>query len=310
MGKLYDVIVVGGGPAGLSAALLLGRCMRSVLLIDAGKPRNMKSNAMHGFLSREGIHPVEFLRISREQLKAYAHVECISGEIISATANEHLPFEIADKEGNLYYGKKLLIATGLVDDVPEIPGIEKLYGQSVFHCPYCDGWEVRLRSLAAYGKGKSAVGLAISLKNWSDDVMLFSDGRQLTEEENRLIRIKGISLCEEKIVELEGESGKLTNIVLENGQRISRNAMFFTTDQYQCSSIASQLGCKFTDKGVVETDRFQQTNVPGVYVAGDAARDMQLVIIAAAEGAKAAVIINQILHKENFEFKQNELIKY
>lgn len=296
MKEEYDVIIVGGGPAGLSAALILARCLRRIVLFDHGQPRNWKSDEIHGFLSRDCCEPKELLRISKEQLLRY-DVEIKNVEIVEAKVNGL--FEVTDSNGVMYKAKKLLIATGLVDCVPQIDGIEEFYGKSVHHCPYCDGYEVRLKSLAVVGNGKSGVGMAVSLTTWSHDVTLFTNGIPLTEEEKEKIAIKKIHVRHEKILRLEGKDGELETIVLENGDRVARKALFFTSDKYQHSHIAEQIGCEFTKKGVVKTNKFQQTNVPEVYVAGDAARDVQLWAIAVAEGAKAAVIINQSFQKEN-----------
>jgi thioredoxin reductase len=297
MKDLYDVIVVGGGPAGLNATLILARCLRKVLLFDHGKPRNRWAVASHGFLSRDGINPLELLRISREQLQHYK-VEIKPLEIVSARKEQN--FIVKDEHGEEYYAKKLLIATGLKDLLPKIPGFERLYGKSVFHCPYCDGFENRFTKIAAYGFHKSAVGLAISLTNWSNDVILFSDGRKLSNKDQEILDIHGVSIISKKIERLEGDE-YLRGIVLEEEDFIPRNAVFFTTEQYQRSHIAEELGCKFSIHNMVETNNFQQTNVEGLYVAGDAGKDAQLMIIAAAEGAKAAVIINKSFQKEELK---------
>lgn len=306
--KLYEVIIIGGGPAGLSAALILGRCLRSVLVFDSGKPRNLKAKQMHGFLSRDGENPMEFIRTSREQLLNYPTIQIKSNEIYRATQFDNQTFEVADGLGQKFYSRKLLIATGLIDDIPEIDGIDKLYGSSVHHCPYCDGWEVRQKALGVYGKGKSGVGLAVVLTNWSDDIVLFTDAKELSEEEKDILSLKCIKINYKKVKRLEGSHGMLERVILEDESYIDREALFFTTDQYQRSNLAAQLGCKFTRRGVVETDKFQQTNVPGVYVAGDAAKDMQLVIIAAAEGAKAGVIINKAFQEEEKAFIKTETL--
>jgi thioredoxin reductase len=294
--KLYDVIIIGGGPAGLSAALILGRCLRKTLIFDNGKPRNVRSKEMHGFLSRDGTNPLELLRIGKEQLEKYT-VEFNPMEVTKATKLEG-NFEIEDETGAKYYCRKLLIATGIIDDIPKIDGIEKLYGSSVFHCPYCDGFEVRLKPLAAYGKGKSGAGLAMALTNWSDDIVLLTDGKPISSEEAQLLELKEIKVIHSKIDRLEGDGGMLKRIVFNDGSAIERSALFFTTDQYQKSNIAAQLGCKFTDKGIIKAGKLQNSSISGVYVAGDAARDMQLVMLAAADGAKAAIVINKALQKE------------
>lgn len=297
MKELYDVIIVGGGPAGLNAALILARCLRKVKLFDHGKPRNRWAQESHGFLSRDGMNPLELLRISRQQLSNY-NIDITHLEIVNARKEEN--FVVEDEKGEEYYCKKLLIATGLKDLLPRIPGFEKLYGKSVFHCPYCDGYENRFSKIGAYGNHKSAVGLAVSLTNWSDDIMLFTDGQDLSEDDKSKLDLHGVQIETSKVASLDGDE-YLKGVNLVDGRCIARNAVFFTTEQYQRSHIAEGLGCKFSIYNMVETDDLQQTNIPGLYVAGDAARDVQLVIIAAAEGARAAVIINKALQKEEMK---------
>ncbi len=294
MKELYDVIIVGGGPAGLNAALILARCLRRVLVFDHGKPRNRWARESHGFLSRDGVNPLELVRISKEQVRAY-NVEIKELEVVNARKEQN--FIVTDEQGEEYYSQKLLIATGLKDLLPKIPGFEKLYGKSVFHCPYCDGYENRFSKLAAYGYHKSGVGLAISLTNWSADVLLFTDGKDVSDQDRTKLQLHGIEVITKKIIRLDGDE-YLKGIVLEDDTCIARSAIFFSTEQYQRSHIAEELGCEFSTYNMVETDDFQQTNVPGLYVAGDAARDVQLIVIAAAEGARAAVIINKSFQKE------------
>lgn len=298
---MFDVIIVGGGPAGLSAALVLGRCRRRVLVCDHGNYRNAASQALHGFLTRDGIDPAELRKIAREELRRYTTVELRNVEVTDAKRiNNH--FEVALRDGTQIFARKLLFATGVVDHVPMLDGIETLYGSSVFHCPYCDGWEMRDQALAIYGKAEQGKGLALELTAWSKDLVLCTDGpSELSVEDiDRLIH-NGIQIRENKIARLEGTDGVLERIMFLDGEVLRRRALFFSTGQQQRCDLPAKLGCEFTDKGAVNTSDYQATNIPGVYVAGDASRLIQLAIVAAAEGAEAAFAINTALQKEAYE---------
>jgi thioredoxin reductase len=298
---VFDVIIIGAGPAGLSAALVLGRCRRRVLLCDAGHPRNAASHALHGYLTRDGIDPAEFLRLGREQLRPYETVELRQ---IEATDARRLldGFEITLSNGERVSSRKLLLATGVVDDIPEIEGLAAFYGTSVFHCPYCDGWEFRDQPLAIYGRGENGAGLALELTLWSRNLVLCTDGAaQLSEEEVTRLARHNIPVREDRIAHLDGKDGALERIVFANGESLAARAMFFSTGQQQCSELPGKLGCEFTEQGCVKTGDYEMTNVPGLYVAGDASRLVQFVIVAASEGAQAAVAMNKELMKEDLD---------
>lgn len=294
---MYDAIIVGGGPAGLSAALILGRCRRRVVLFDTRQPRNARSRGLHCFLTREGIQPLDLLEIAREQLKPYA-IE-MRETLVVACACERDGFRVTLEDGSKLRSRKLLLATGVVDRVPQIAGMENFYGTSVFHCPFCDGWEMRDQPLAAYGRGPGGAGLAISLLTWSRDVVLCTDGmaRLSAADRERLSR-RGIEVRAQRIARLEGTGGVLERIVFQTGDALPRRGMFFSTGQQQACALANQLGCHFSLKGAVRANHREETNVPGLYVAGDASRDVQLAIVAAAEGAKAGIAIHKALETE------------
>lgn len=294
----YDAIIVGGGPAGLSAALILGRCRRRVLVCDAGSPRNAASHALHGFLTRDGTAPLPLLRIGKRQLAPYG-VELRKTEVVAASRKAGR-FIVQLKNGTELTCRRLVLATGVVDRLPRVEGLQELYGRSVFHCPYCDGWEVRGKPLAVYGWNKGAVGLALSLKTWSEDVVLCTDGHaRLTAEQKAKLSRNHIRVRKEPVRRLEARRGVLRRIVFSRGRPISCRALFFATGQYQRSALAKGLGCEFNRKGTVKTNRFEETAVRGLYCVGDASEDVQLVIVAAAEGAKAAFAVNKGLQKED-----------
>ena len=297
----YDVIIAGGGAAGLSAALVLGRCRRSVLVCDEGHPRNAASHAAHCLLGNEGIVPAELLAKGRHELRVYRHVTLRDDEIMSIR-REKAEFTVTCKSGFTTAARKVLLTTGLKDDVPDIDGIEKFYGRSVHHCPYCDGYENSDRRIAVYGKGDKGAGLALMMKQWSSDVALCTDGEPDTSSEMRSrLEEHRIRIFSQKIVKLEGdETGQLHCIRFKDGEAIDRAAMFFTTNCVQRSDLWQTLGCKRDQKGGIISDPItEESSVPGVYVAGDASRDVLLLAVAIAEGAKAAVAINRALLKDD-----------
>ena len=296
---MLDVVIVGGGPAGLSAALVLGRCRRRVLLLDNGHPRNEAAASLNSYLTRDGIAPSEFLRLGREELTRYQTVEvrdvtvtaaeCVSGAFVTTLEG-----------GEQVRSRKLLIATGVRDNVPEVEGVRELFGRSIFHCPYCDGWELRDQPIAIYGRGERGYGLSLELTAWSRDLALVTDGpAEIDDTQRERLARNGISIREERVVRVEGQDGILQRIVFAEGEPLERRAMFFTTGQSQQSELAVTLGCPLNEKGTVRTGKYETTHLRGLFVAGDASRAVQWVIVAASEGAEAAFAINSDLIKED-----------
>jgi thioredoxin reductase len=297
----FDVLIVGGGPAGLSAALILGRCHRNALLCDEGHQRNMASHAIHGLLGREGRSPAEFLDEARHELTRYTTISLRGTRVtdITPTGDE---FEFVCADGTTGIASKVLLATGLVDELPDLAGIGPLYGVSVHHCLYCDGFEYAAKPVAAFGKGDKGAELAIEMKHWMTDVVACSDGTEVSAEARRKLEEHGIPLRLEPIESLEGMNGELTKIVYQSGPDLPRAGLFFSTGCHQASDLSKRLGCKRGAKGGVVTDPdTEETSVPGVYVAGDLSRDVLLVAVAIAEGAEAAVAINKaFLRRDGF----------
>lgn len=299
-GIRWDVVIAGAGPAGLSAALVLGRARRRVLLCDTGTPRSWASKEMHAYLSRDGVPPQEFLAIGRRELRRYRGVRYLPQEVRTAQRTRN-GFAVRLADGRRVACRKLLIATGVFDIVPRIAGIDGLFGRSVFQCPYCDGWEMRDRRVLAYGRGQRGFEMARAMTAWSSDIVLCTDGAaRYSADERRQLERNGIRLVEKRIQALEGSRGRLRTVVFANGDRLARDAMFFDTPSHQQSRLAESLGCKFGRNGGVLCGAYEATSVPGVFVAGNIIRDVQLSIVAAAEGARAAFGINRALTREDF----------
>lgn len=295
---VHDCIIVGGGPAGLNAAVVLGRCRRNVLIFDTGSHRNRYSHGTHNYLTRDDVLPKDFLDISWKEIDKYG-VKRIQAKIVKAVKAENELFEVKDESGKNYWAKKLLIATGLSDTIPDIPGFKELYGKSVHHCPYCDGWEARDKEIGVYARNKNGFELALVLKAWSKRITYYADGKnKLKPFEVETLALNKIPIISYPIERLQADGDCLKEIVFKNGQSHVCDALFFVNGYEAQCNLAQTFGCNLTKKGAVLTNRYQQTNIDGLYVAGDASRDMHFVVVAAAEGAKAGVIINKELQKQ------------
>ena len=296
----HDVVVVGGGPAGLSAALILARARRRVLICDAGRQRNSRSDRVGGFLTRDGTDPAEFLQIARDQLRSYETVDLRENTQVIDAARQGTGFRLESANGEAFVGRKVLVATGVTDILPPISGIDAFYGRSVWHCPYCDGYERRDQRIAIYGGSKTAFALALELTGWTSHLALVSDGPcELRPVERRRLTRSNIVLREEPIARLEGTAGDLERIVFASGESLPVDALFFRSDGRANVEIARQLGVASGDAKAVRTGGYGRTGVPGVFVAGDASRHVQFAIVAAGEGAAAAFAINSELLKED-----------
>jgi thioredoxin reductase len=297
----YEVVIIGGGPAGLSAALTLGRARRRVLILDHRKYRNSASRGLHGFLTRENIPPLEFLDIARSELKPYPSVELVYDEALDAAKSDE-GFIIESKKHGSIAARKLILATGVVDILPPFPGARDFLGKGLYHCPYCDGWEHQNKSIAVYGNTEEdGPEFALMLTNWTRQVTLCTDGfRELSEDSRELLRKRNVAIREEPIARVEGDDSELSQVIFEHGEPLPCAAMFFNTTRKQSSSIALSLGCTEYDvKGCELTSKSGQTSIPGLYIAGDASKDFLQVIVAAAEGTEAAIAINKELMRDD-----------
>jgi thioredoxin reductase len=297
---LFDCAIVGGGPAGLSAALVLGRAKRNVLLLDEGKPRNAVTHESHGFLTRDGVKPGEFRAIAYEEVARYPSVEIQKVRVVSISKHETY-FEVVTTQGEHFQAKTVLLATGLKDVLPEIDGIHDYYGKSLFACPYCDGWERRDQPLVVISDSISPFHLAKVVWNWSHDLLVCTNGHALlTAEEKESLQRNKIQVVEDKIVALVGENGMLEKVVFASQGESVRTGGFVGGWPVQASSQGADLGCEISAQGRIVTDALGRTAVKGVYAAGDTATPFAQLIMAAAEGSKAAAAINMDLIEGEF----------
>jgi thioredoxin reductase len=290
--RVLDAVIVGGGPAGLSAALVLGRARKRVLVLDTGRPANAASAAaIGGLLSHDGITPRELRRNGRDQLTEFPTVEVRDGEVVDA---DPLATGVAVRigDGHDVRARALVLAHGLRYDPPPLPGVRPLWGRSVFHCPFCDGWEVRDRPLAVHGNGPAAARSALVLSGWSNDVLLCTDGPADLNGMDSALRSAGVQIRQDPIRELVGHDGRLDRIEFLNGPAEGCEALFVRTDREQPNGLAEALGCDLGDGGTIETDVDGRTAIPGIYAAGDAATDhARSVANAVGSGSRAAYAV-------------------
>jgi thioredoxin reductase len=284
---LVDAVVVGGGPAGLSAALVLGRARQRVLVLDAGRPANANTPAVGGLLGQSRMAPFDLRRVGRDQLAGHPTVEVRDGEVLDV-CTDGSGFTVRTDAGPVR-AHALVLAHGLRYDPPPLPGIEPLWGRSVFHCPFCDGWEVRDLPIGLHGNGPDAARSALVLSGWSCNVVLLTDGPARLDGEAAALERAGVRVREEPIRELVGSAGGLERIEFASGPPEYRDALFVRTDRGQPNGLADALGCELTAGGTIVADEVGHTGVPGVYAAGDAATDrLRSVANAIGTGSRVA----------------------
>lgn len=297
--KRVEVVIVGGGPAGLSAALLLGRCRRDVAVFDDGNYRNASARLMHGFLTRDRISPHEMRQIAHRELERYPSVSLI-GQTVADVRCIDREFAVLVQDGAELRCTALLLATGFRDTLPVLAGARELHGDLVVPCPYCDAWEVRDRPLAALSHPDDAGGrYAAMLAQWSRDVVFCAERRpQLSDAVRRLLAARDVRVESRALRSIERD-GEGVRLVFSEGETLWRRKLFYHLGGGPASNLAKHLGAKLDHQGGVETTRKGESSVPGLFVAGDATRDVLQAIVAAGEGCAAAVTINEYLcHKE------------
>lgn len=297
---VLDCAVIGGGPAGLNAALVLGRSRKQTLLFDDNEPRNRVTHESHGFLTRDGIHPQELKRLAREELANYPEVR-IQDERVAHVEKLEERFRIETVNGSVYEAKKLILASGFKETLPDIPRIHEFYGSSLFSCPFCDGYELQDEPLVIISEHEAVFHFAKVVSNWTNRLIVATNGKRvLKPDEKKLLERHGILVYEEAIRSLEGTGGKLRQLVFEDGTAIERTGGFVTAEWHQASTIAQDLGCYLNERGGVETDVMQRTNVKGVFACGDISMGPSQLIISAGQGSLAATSVVASFIEEKF----------
>jgi thioredoxin reductase len=305
MDIMWDCIIVGGGAAGLSAGLVLGRARRRTLLVDAGAQSNLAAHGIGGLLGHDGRNPAELYDMGRRELSTYPSVEVRIGEVVSGeTADSGFVLELAD--GRRERTRRVLLATGMAYRPPALPGLDPLWGGSAFHCPFCHGWEMRDQPLAVLARGQRAVHSALLLRSWSDDIVVLTDGPDDIDDDDRArLSAAAIAVDERSVAELASENGQLTAVVFTDGTRMARAGVLVATTLCQRSTLADQLGADAAEptpvaENPIAVDDFYRTTAAGVFAAGDLSAQMPQVAAAIASGSHAAAAVVQSLVADEY----------
>lgn len=295
---VYDVVIIGGSYAGLQAALTLGRSLKNVLVIDSGKPCNRQAPYSHNFLTQDGQPPAVIASVGREQLVKYGTVKLLPGKAVGGLI---IPdgFSITTKNGDQHKAKKLLFTSGIYDQMPDIPGFADCWGVSVIHCPYCHGYEVRSRPTGIIANGDAAYEYVKMISNWSNDITLFTNGLSLlSNKQTQKIISRGVKIVETPVESFIHQRGQIKQLLAGGGHDL--DVVYTRLSFKQHCDVPQLLGCNLTDAGYIEVNEFHQTNVAGVYAAGDCITPMRSVAIAVSGGAFAGTVISKELIDEAF----------
>lgn len=300
MEKEFDVIIIGGSYAGLSAAMALGRALRNVLVIDSGLPCNRQTPHSHNFLTHDGEVPSVISMKAKAQVRQYPTVTFVDGKAISGKKLEG-KFQIDTDSGKRFSGRKLLFTTGMKDIMPPIDGFSECWGISVLHCPYCHGYEVRNEKTGIIANGNTAFELVKLINHWTKDLTLFTNGpSELTEEQKLKLSSYNIGIIEDEVAGLEHVDGYVKSVHLKGGEVANVKAIYARPALIQHCSIPEQIGCEMTEQNLLKVDAFQRTTVPGIYAAGDNTTMMRSVALAVASGGFAGAAINKEMIEESF----------
>ena len=296
----FEVIIIGGSYAGLSAAMSLGRALRKVLVIDSGQPCNQQTPHSHNFLTQDGKKPKEIADIALAQIGQYNTVGFYQGLAINASKTEN-SFIVETQTGEVFPAKKLVLATGIKDIMPDIKGFAECWGISAVHCPYCHGYEIRAQKTGIIANGDAAMHYVQLIHQWTKDLILFTNGKStLNEEQNTKLKKYNITVIETGIDSLVHTNGHIEKLVLTDGSVITLNAIYSRPAFVQHSDILQALGCELTEHGLIKTDNFQKTNIAGVFACGDNSNPMRSVAMAVASGSATGAFVNHELISEEF----------
>ena len=295
----YDVAIIGGGPAGLSAALWLARYLHKVVLIDSGDPRNWETRGINGFLGAHSIRSPELRARGRADAEKFG-AELIDDSVKTAKKIDDDCYRLLLSGGKTIDAQRLLLAIGIKDVWPPIPGLADCYGETAHVCPDCDGYETRGRKTVVIGSGRKAVGMALALTTWTDKIVICTNGEPAGMDEELLAQIKklNIPVLEQAVTCVKSKNGEIGCLELANGMSLDCDRLYFAIGQYPADDIGVELGCKRDEIGRIEIDERNHTSVKNVYAAGDIVPGVQLAIVAAASGAVAASAIHHSLVPE------------
>jgi thioredoxin reductase len=299
--SVYDVAIVGGGPAGLTAAMWLGRYLRRVVLIDSGDPRNWQTRGINGYLGLPSVTPVELRGAGRDEARRWG-AELIDGCVESITRLSAEHFRLALESGDILESRRTLLAFGVKDIWPDIPGLERIYGATAYHCPDCDGHETRGRKTVVVGVGRKAVGLALALATWTHELVICTNGQdpELTDALLAQLDALNIPVLTTRVRCALHKDRALQALEFDDGMSLDCERLFFSIGRYAADDLAQRLGCERNDEGSVTIDEHHHTSVPNVYAAGDLVPGAQIALAAAAGGARAAIAIHHSLLAPEF----------